>query len=159
MSDENWLFASARRAPWDKGKLVGAKPPLRSSQVRSIRTRLLIERRARDLALFNLAIDSKLRGCDVIAAAAIGAGMLESRQAAKNWGHLKAKFEPALIFPTALNSAAGAVSRMWRPLPLCPHERRRSRHSRSEDKGRVEMWRGGCRPNISVVRLFRLAVP
>jgi hypothetical protein len=52
MSDENWLFASARRAPWDKGKLVGAKPPLRSSQVRSIRTRLLIERRAEACSAF-----------------------------------------------------------------------------------------------------------
>jgi integrase len=41
-------------------------PPLRPNQVWSIRTRLLIERRARDLALFNVAIDSKLRGCDVV---------------------------------------------------------------------------------------------
>jgi integrase len=46
---------------------IGAKPPLRPNQVWSIRTRLLIERRTRDLALFNLAIDSKLRGCDVVA--------------------------------------------------------------------------------------------
>src|SRR6201993_5463213 len=52
---------------WNKGKLIGAKPPLRPNQVWSIRTRLLIERRTRDLALFNLAIDSKLRGCDVVA--------------------------------------------------------------------------------------------
>ena len=67
MSDENFIFASARRTPWNKGKLIGAKPPLRPNQVWSIRTRLLIEGRARDLALFNLAIDSKLRGCDVVA--------------------------------------------------------------------------------------------
>jgi hypothetical protein len=40
----------------EKGKLIGAKPPLRPNQVWSIRTRLLIERRIRDLALFNLAI-------------------------------------------------------------------------------------------------------
>ena len=66
MSDENCLFASARRTPWNKGKLIGAKPPLRPNQVWSIRTRLLIQKRARDLALFNLAIDSKLRGCDVV---------------------------------------------------------------------------------------------
>lgn len=56
-----------RRPPWNKGKLVGAKPPLRPSHVWSIRTKLQIERRTRDLALFNLAIDSKLRGCDVVA--------------------------------------------------------------------------------------------
>jgi integrase len=57
----------ARRSPWNKGKLVGAKPPLRPSHVWSIRTKLQIEGRKRDLALFNLAIDSKLRGCDVVA--------------------------------------------------------------------------------------------
>src|SRR5215468_266636 len=57
----------ARRQPWNKGKLIGAKPPLRASHVWSIRTRLQLEGRTRDLALFNLAIDSKLRGCDVVA--------------------------------------------------------------------------------------------
>jgi integrase len=55
------------RVPWNKGKLVGAKPPLRPSHVWSIRTKLQIEGKKRDLALFNLAIDSKLRGCDVVA--------------------------------------------------------------------------------------------
>jgi integrase len=59
--------SSARRQPWNKGKLIGAKPPLRASHVWSIRTRLQLEGRTRDLALFNLAIDSKLRGCDVVA--------------------------------------------------------------------------------------------
>jgi hypothetical protein len=52
------------RTPWNKGKLIGAKPPLRPKHVWSIRTRLMIEGRTRDLAMFNLAIDSKLRGCD-----------------------------------------------------------------------------------------------
>jgi integrase len=55
------------RLPWNKGKLTGAKPPLRPKHVWSIRTKLQIEGRARDLAMFNLAIDSKLRGCDVVA--------------------------------------------------------------------------------------------
>lgn len=55
------------RPPWNKGKLVGPKPPLRPGQVWSIRTKLQMEGRVRDLALFNLAIDSKLRGCDVVA--------------------------------------------------------------------------------------------
>jgi integrase len=53
--------------PWNKGKLTGAKPPLRPKHVWSIRTKLQIEGRIRDLAMFNLAIDSKLRGCDVVA--------------------------------------------------------------------------------------------
>ena len=56
-----------KRVPWNKGKLTGAKPPLRPKHVWSIRTKLQIEGRTRDLALFNLAIDSKLRGCDVVA--------------------------------------------------------------------------------------------
>ena len=58
---------SIPRTPWNKGKLIGAKPPLRPSHVWSIRTKLQMQERKRDLALFNLAIDSKLRGCDVVA--------------------------------------------------------------------------------------------
>jgi len=58
---------STRRPPWNKGKIIGPKPPLRQGHVWSIRTRLQLEKRIRDLALFNLAIDSKLRGCDVVA--------------------------------------------------------------------------------------------
>src|SRR5450755_2760162 len=56
-----------KRVPWNNGKLTGAKPPLRPKHVWSIRTKLQIEGRTRDLAMFNLAIDSKLRGCDVVA--------------------------------------------------------------------------------------------
>jgi integrase len=68
MSDHQTVLpATPRRTPWNKGKMIGAKPPLRPSQVWSIRTRLIIEGRTRDLAMFNLAIDSKLRGCDVVA--------------------------------------------------------------------------------------------
>ena len=58
---------TTKRTPWNKGKLIGARPPLRPKHVWSIRTRLLLEGRIRDPALFNLAIDSKLRGCDVVA--------------------------------------------------------------------------------------------
>ena len=65
--DEACLLKSPTRTPWNKGKLIGAKPPLRPKHVWSIRTRLMVEGRTRDLAMFNLAIDSKLRGCDVVA--------------------------------------------------------------------------------------------
>ena len=51
----------------EQSKLIGAKPPLRQKHVWAIRTKLQIEQRTRDLAMFNLAIDSKLRGCDVVA--------------------------------------------------------------------------------------------
>jgi integrase len=66
-NSENGNSASLSREPWNKGKLIGQKPPLRSKHVWSILTKLQIEGRTRDLAMFNLAIDSKLRGCDVVA--------------------------------------------------------------------------------------------
>jgi integrase len=67
MEDDRSTLPTPKRTPWNKGKLIGAKPPLLARHVWSIRTKLQIERRTRDLAMFNLAIDSKLRGCDVIA--------------------------------------------------------------------------------------------
>lgn len=51
--------------PWNKGKLVGQKAPLRLRDIWAIRVRLQIAERTRDLALFDLAIDSKLRACDL----------------------------------------------------------------------------------------------
>jgi hypothetical protein len=59
--------AVSKRTPRNKGKIAGAKPPLRPKHVWSIRTKLQVDGRMRDLALFNVAIDSKLRGCDVVA--------------------------------------------------------------------------------------------
>jgi integrase len=68
MHQQETLPTSAPKCiPWNKGKLTGAKPPLRPKHVWSIRSKLQLEGRTRDLAMFNLAIDSKLRGCDVVA--------------------------------------------------------------------------------------------
>ena len=53
--------------PWNKGKLLGQKPPLKLKEIWAIRIRLQLDQRTRELALFNLAIDSKLRGCDLVA--------------------------------------------------------------------------------------------
>jgi len=55
------------RPVWNKGKMIGPKPPLRPGHVWAIRAKLHLEKRTRDLAMFNLAIDSKLRGCDLMA--------------------------------------------------------------------------------------------
>jgi integrase len=66
MNNFNSASKPARPA-WNKGKLPGPKPPLRPGHVWSIRAKLQYEQRTRDLALFNLAIDSKLRGCDLVA--------------------------------------------------------------------------------------------
>jgi integrase len=56
---------SARRVPWNKGKLTGQKPPLKLREIWAIRIRLQLAGKTRDLALFNLAIDSKLRAYDL----------------------------------------------------------------------------------------------
>ena len=56
-----------KRRAWNKGRLVGQKRPLLPKQVWAIRTRLELAGNLRDLALFNVAIDSKLRGCDLVA--------------------------------------------------------------------------------------------
>ncbi len=55
-----------KRPPWNKGRLTGQKRPLLAKQVWAIRARLELSDNLRDLALFNLAIDSKLRGCDLV---------------------------------------------------------------------------------------------
>lgn len=57
--------ATINHQPWSKGKRVGQKAPLRLSDIWATRVRLQIAEKTRDLALFDLAIDSKLRACDL----------------------------------------------------------------------------------------------
>ena len=57
---------SHHHEPWNKGKLIGQKAPLKLKEIWAIRVRLELSQRTRDLALFNLAIDSKLRACDLV---------------------------------------------------------------------------------------------
>jgi integrase len=65
--NENSNAPIPKRVPWNRGKLIGPRPPPKQRHVWAIRTRLQIERQVRDLALLNVAIDSKLRGCDLVA--------------------------------------------------------------------------------------------
>ena len=60
------INTSQYREPWNKGKLVGQKAPFKLKEIWAIRTRLQMAGRSRDLALFDLGIDSKLRGCDLV---------------------------------------------------------------------------------------------
>ncbi len=61
------LFKRARCKPaWNKGKLLGQKPPLKPKEIWAIRQRLQMSSRQRDLVLLNLALDSKLRACDLL---------------------------------------------------------------------------------------------
>ena len=57
---------AAYRQPWNKGKVVGQKAPPKPKDIWALRVRLQILSRVRELALFNLGIDSKLRGCDLV---------------------------------------------------------------------------------------------
>ena len=57
----------AHREPWNKGKIVGQKAPFKLKDIWALRVRFQMENRVRELALFNLGIDSKLRGCDLVA--------------------------------------------------------------------------------------------
>jgi hypothetical protein len=56
----------AHAIPWNKGKLLGQKPPLKLKEIWAIRIRLQLDHRTGELALFNLTLDSKLRGCDLV---------------------------------------------------------------------------------------------
>jgi hypothetical protein len=62
MLTDNQPLPRLARTPWNKGRLIGQKRPLKPRDVWAIRVRLQLEQCKRDLALFNLAIDSKLRG-------------------------------------------------------------------------------------------------
>ena len=57
---------AVHREPWNKGKVVGQKAPFKLKDIWALRVRLQMESRVRELALFNLGIDSKLRGCDLV---------------------------------------------------------------------------------------------
>ena len=58
---------SVHHAPWNKGKIAGQQAPFKVKDIWALRLRLQMEGRTRELALFNLGIDSKLRGCDLVA--------------------------------------------------------------------------------------------
>lgn len=60
------MESNQKREAWNKGKLVGQKPPLKPKDIWAIRIHLQNTHAIRDLAMFNLAIDSKLRGCDLV---------------------------------------------------------------------------------------------
>jgi integrase len=66
METQSFEQSAKTFVPWNKGRVTGQKPPLKPREVWAIRVRLQISSRVRDLALFNLAIDSKLRGCDLV---------------------------------------------------------------------------------------------
>jgi hypothetical protein len=111
---------AAARSPWNKGKLTGAKPPLQPKHVWAIRTKLQVEGRPRDLAM---SIDSKLRGCDVVALtvhpAPIAAGTASNLVATHTSG-------------LACRTANRCPTPSRRPPPLWPRTRRRPHDERHQ---------------------------
>jgi integrase len=123
--------------PWNKGKLIGQKPPLKLREIWAIRIRLQLKNEKRDLAMFNLAIDSKLRSCDLdklkVRDVYIGNGIApramilqqktqqpvqfeiteQTRDALKNWIiHNKLRPEDYL-FPSRINSSNQISTRQY----------------------------------------------
>jgi len=66
MTTPNLPAIIPQRRAWNKGRIIGQKRPLQPKHVWAIRVRLELAERLRDLALFNMAVDSKLRGCDLV---------------------------------------------------------------------------------------------
>jgi len=81
-------YSPQEHLTWNKGKLMGQKPPLKLKEVWAIRTRLQMAHKTRELAMFNLAIDSKLRSCDLLKLRVrwdIGSWKARSAISASNW--------------------------------------------------------------------------
>jgi hypothetical protein len=112
MEDDRSTLPTPKRTPWNKGKLIGAKPPLLARHVWSIRTKLQIERRTRDLAMFNLAIDSKLRGCDVIYS------ITSSARRSTDGGTVRPRASAVLKFTTSSNFVGCSTGRSAGLAPL-----------------------------------------
>ncbi len=123
--------------PWNKGKLIGQKAPLKPREVWAIRVRLQLADRKRDLALFNLALDSKLRGCDLVSlrVSDVRTGdeirsratvnqmktgnpvqfevMEQSREAVRNWCERKALAQYDWLFPSRKNPRRHLTTRQY----------------------------------------------
>lgn len=134
----------AKKPSWNKGRIVGQKRPLRPQQVWAIRTRLEIADNLRDLALFNLAIDSKLRGCDLVSLKVpdvFSSGQVKERTSIiQNKTQKPIKFE---ITETARNSLDAWIAHptMHRRIYLFPSRFRESDHICTRQYARmVRKW-------------------
>jgi hypothetical protein len=141
MSDQDHFIEGARREPWNKGRLIGQKRPLRPKDVWAIRVRLQIGGLARDLALFNLAVDSKLRACDLVAlriSYVEAGGRIRERATIvqKKTGRPARRFEtgwqPWAIALVAISSPAGSEETRICP-PASTHASELRRHGSSPE--------------------------
>ncbi len=114
--------SEGRGTPWNKGKLVGQKPPLKLKEIWAIRIRLQLAKRARELAPFDLAIDSKLRGCDLVG--------LRVRDVVQRSPHLStrqyARIVGAWVWSIGLDSATYGTHSLRRTKPTLIYRRTRN---------------------------------
>ncbi len=104
----------ALRTAWNKGRIVGQKRPLKPKHVWAIRVRLELAKNHRDLALFNLAIDSKLRGCDLVwlkVVDVMASGRIKERASV-----LQSKTQKPVRFEISEGTRASVAKRMEDPL-------------------------------------------
>jgi integrase len=126
--------------PWNKGKLIGQKPPLKLREIWTIRIRLQLKKETRELAMFNLAIDSKLRSCDLVKLTVRdvyhGNGIApramvlqqktqqpvqfeiteQTRDALKNWINHKQLRPEDYLFPGRINRSIHILTRQYAPI-------------------------------------------
>ena len=129
-----------RHNPWNKGKLIGQKPPLSLQEIWSIRLRLQTIGKVRDLALFNLAIDSKLRACNLLSlrvSDVASAGQVQSRatvrqrktkrpvrfeitartrKSIKEWIEAAKLSDEAFLFPSRIRTSSHLSTRQYSPI-------------------------------------------
>lgn len=106
----------AHRPAWNKGRIVGQKLPLKPKHVWAIRVRLELAESHRDLALFNLAIDCKLRGCDLVrmkVADVMTAGQIKDRASV-----LQSKTQKPVRFEISEGTRASVAKWMGDPLMI-----------------------------------------
>ena len=123
--------------PWNRGKLIGPKPPLKAKEIWSIRVRLQVAHRIRDLALFNLALDSKLRACALVALRVDDVALNgrvrsratimqrktgrpvqfeiteQTREAVGRWLEKKNLYKGEPLFPSRINRARSMTTRQY----------------------------------------------
>jgi integrase len=132
------------RTPWNSGRIIGPKAPLKPKHVWAIRQQLKTAGRVRDLALFNCAIDAKLRGCDLVkirVSDVAPSGVLRERSTViqQKTGR-PVPFE--ITEPTRASLAAWLERRGWRPDDwLFPSRTRDGRHIGTRQYARlVDRW-------------------
>jgi integrase len=141
---EQIICNSAVRAPWNKGKIVGQKSPFKLKEIWAIRVCLQLAKRCRELALFNLAIDSKLRACDLVSLRVrdVCNGKLVVPRAIVMQQKTQRPVQFEITEPT--REAIGAwisAAKLFPESPLFPSRVRRSPHMSTRQYARiVESW-------------------